>query len=328
MPEGKMTLGLSLYGFRETPKRIEATGLTLKKVIRKTDRPVRLVPTKGLEISTPQVIHNKLTGPNGWELVFVKSGDKTIVAQTVKVQDIESYTLRDRSRPKRDARVGMLPPKLAQMIINLSVGQLPESSLSSICEIPAGEKIPRPSLPFVVLDPFCGTGVLLQEAALMGYTVYGTDLEPRMIEYTKANLEWLDEGFGLNTSETRLEASDATNHVWRNPIHFVAAETYLGKPFTSRPSGEVLAQTMTDCNAIIKKFLKNVGSQVDSGTRFCLAVPAWQIAKDRFKFLPLIDQIEDLGYNRVSFEHARDEDLLYYREDQIVARHLIVLIKR
>src|SRR3954447_17651675 len=36
MPEGKMQLGLSLYGFNETPNRIEATGLSLKKVIRKT----------------------------------------------------------------------------------------------------------------------------------------------------------------------------------------------------------------------------------------------------------------------------------------------------
>src|SRR5665213_968308 len=44
MPEGKMRLGLSLYGFNETPKRIEATGHGLKKAIRKTGRSVRLVP--------------------------------------------------------------------------------------------------------------------------------------------------------------------------------------------------------------------------------------------------------------------------------------------
>ncbi|HMH30995.1 MAG TPA: hypothetical protein VK534_00780, partial [Methylomirabilota bacterium] len=154
MPEGKMRLGLSLYGFKENLKRIEATGLNLKKAIRKTGRSVRLVPNKALDLNAAQIIHNQLTGPTGWELVFIRDGNKTIVGQTVKVQDIESYTRRDRERPKRDSKVGMLPPKLAQILINLSVGQLSEEKLSNICDIPAGQEIPRPVLGQIILDPF------------------------------------------------------------------------------------------------------------------------------------------------------------------------------
>lgn len=182
MPEGKMQLGLSVQGFDINIRQLEATGLSLKKAIRKTGRSVRLIPNKELELNTAQVHHNKLTGPNGWELMLVNDGEKTVIAQTVKVQDIASYTYRDRERPKRDARVGMLPPKLAQIIINLAVGRLPEDQLSNICDTPAGERLPRPKLDKVILDPFCGTGVLLQEAALMGYKPYGTDLEQRMID--------------------------------------------------------------------------------------------------------------------------------------------------
>ncbi|HEY1064174.1 MAG TPA: hypothetical protein VGE30_02630, partial [Candidatus Saccharimonadales bacterium] len=120
MPEGKMTLGLSLYDFNETVQRIEATGLTVKKAIKKTGRNVRLIPNKTHELNAAQVIHNKLTTPTGWELVFVRDNDKVYVAQTVKVQDIDAYARRDRERPARDAKVGMLPPKLAQIIINLA----------------------------------------------------------------------------------------------------------------------------------------------------------------------------------------------------------------
>src|SRR5438132_1608433 len=83
----------------------------------------------------------------------------TILAQTVKVQDIAAYAQRDQARPKRYAKVGMLPPKLAQIIINLAVGRLPDNQLASICDIPAGEQIPRPHLELTLLDPFCGTGV-------------------------------------------------------------------------------------------------------------------------------------------------------------------------
>ena len=329
LPDGKMQLGLSLYGFNESLRQIEATGLTLKKAIRKTGRSVRLTPNKTPELSSAQVYHNHLTGPTGWELVFVKHEGKTFVAQTVKVQDIDSYTLRDRGRPKRDTRVGMLPPKLAQTIINLAVGKLPEDKLESICEIPAGEVVPRPHLEKTVLDPFCGTGVVLQEAALAGYDVYGSDLEPRMVEYTKLNLAWLNANYKLEGSyDFNFEIADATTHHWQHNIDFVAAETYLGRPFTSRPSPEVLAQTAADCNLIIKKFMQNIHSQLRPGTRLCVAVPAWQTGKNVFKHLPLVDQIDALGYNRVSFEHAGSASLLYYREDQVVARELLVIVRK
>lgn len=328
MPAGKMQLGLSEIGFNVGIRQLEATGLTIKKAVRTTSRSVRLVPNKTSELNAAQVIHNHLTGLNGWELYLIKDGQQTIVAQTVKVQDIEAYTRRDRERPKRDTKVGMLPPKLAQIIINLSTGPLPEDKLSSICDIPAGAKIPRPELDQTVLDPFCGTGVVLQEALLMGYNVYGTDLEARMVEYTKANLSWLSSLYDSLPTGPRLETGDATTHTWQTPIDFVASETYLGRPFTSLPTPETLAQTISDCNLIIKKFLRNIDSQLQAGARLCLAVPAWQIRPGQFKHLPLIDQIGDLGYNRVRFEHARDTDLLYYREDQIVARELMVITRK
>ncbi len=327
MPEGKMLLGLSLYDFNETIQRIEATGLSLKKTIRKTDRPVRLVPNKTAELNSASVLHNKLTGPNGWELVFVRDGDKTHVAQTVKVQDIDAYTRRDRERPMRDTRVGMLPPKLAQIITNLAVGQLPQEKLQNICDIPAGQPVPFNVLNKTILDPFCGTGVLLQEASLMGYHVVGTDLEPRMIKYSAGNLDWLHDLYNMPELESVLEVGDATDYQWTVQPDFVACETYLGRPFTAMPSPEIINQTISECNLIIKKFLKNIHSQLAPGTRLCLAVPAWQTRPGQHKSLPLVDQIHDLGYTEASFEHAQGP-LIYSREGQIVARQLLVITRK
>lgn len=325
MPEGKMRLGLSVFGLDVTLGALEASGLNLKKAIRKTGRSVRLVPNKAPSLSTAQVIHNQLTGPTGWELVFVRDGQHTIIAQTVKVQDIAAYARRDQARPKRDAKVGMLPPKLAQIIINLAVGKLPEDQLPSICEIPAGEPLPRPQLGQSLLDPFCGTGVILQEALLMGYDGYGTDKEQRMVDYTKANLDWLAEQYQLS-GQYEVTAGDATNHHWSVAPDFVAAETYLGRPFSALPSPEVLSTTVSDCNLITKRFLQHLHSQLPDNARLCLAVPAWQVRPGEFRHLPLIDQMSDFGYNQVSFEHAGK--LIYHRPDQIVARELIVLTKQ
>lgn len=171
IPEGKIRLGLSVYGLKVSVQELNRGGLELKKVIKNAGRSVRVVPNTTLDLSSAQTLHNQMTGPTGLEIMLIANGNEILLAQVTKVQDINAYTARDQARPKRDARVGMLPPKLAQIIINLSGVQTGQT----------------------VLDPFCGTGVLLQEALLMGLDAYGTDLEPRMIEYSQANIEWLRE---------------------------------------------------------------------------------------------------------------------------------------
>ena len=319
-PEGKVKLGISVYGLKVSPAAVTAAGLTLKKALRSAGRSARTVPNVELELNTAQVQHNALDGPLGCELLCVSNGTKTIIAHTVAVQDLASYTLRDRGRPKRDARVGMLPPKLAQIILNLAVGN---------------EKRKTKNEKQTILDPFCGTGVVLQEALLMGYDVKGTDLEPRMIDYTKTNLDWLySQTPDLQPEIISLETGDATTHSWDPKIErqktknlIVACETYLGRPFTTTPTHDVLEQTVSDVNVIIKKFISNIAPQLKSGARLCLAVPAWQIAPNRFRHLPLIENLENSPLSRIHFEHVQNTDLLYYRADQIVARELLVLEK-
>lgn len=322
LPEGKMKLGLSIYGLRVSTGQVSATALELKKVIKSSGKSVRVVPNNELVLSSAQVLHNQLTGHLGWELIFLKDGDQTILAQNIAEQDIESYGARDQARPKRDAKVGMLPPKLAQTITNLAVGSVAGQPVAESCT-PGSQ----PKKDQVVLDPFCGTGVVLQEAALMGYDVYGTDLDQRMVDYSKANLDWLGENLAHAPFTYFLDQADATSYTWDSHFDFVASEAYLGRPFSATPDPKVLSEVISDVNLIIKKFLQNLAGQTKPGFRLCLAVPAWKDGKN-FKHLPLIDQISSLGYNHVSFKHVRRKDLIYFREDQVVARELLVLTRK
>ncbi|HTE21686.1 MAG TPA: hypothetical protein VK674_01450 [Candidatus Limnocylindria bacterium] len=317
---GKVRLGLSTYGLKVNIKRQNATGLTLKKVVRNPPegegRSVRVVPNVSNELNTAQVTHNQLTGPTGLELVLIHDGSRTVLAQTVAVQDIEAYAARDQKRPKRDARVGMLPPKLAQILINLAVSDA------------------DPKYGGVLLDPFCGTGVILQEASLMGFDIAGSDLDERMVGYTAGNLQWLARQPGSNIipqSEDelfcKLDVGDATSFNWKPIPNFIACETYLGRPFSSEPTPEKLREVLQDVNTIHKKFLRNVARQTKPGFRMCIAVPAWKSGSG-FRHLPTLDSLEDLGYTRVSFAHVRDEDLVYHRPGQIVARELVVLTRK
>lgn len=307
VPEGKFTLGLSVYDMPTTAASINKTNLRLKKLVRETGRSMRVVPNKTPELNSAQVLHNRLTHKGAWELLIIGNGRNTILAQTLFVQDIDAYAGRDQKRPKRDSRVGMLPPKLAQIIINLAAGETSTDSIS-------------------LIDPFCGTGVILQEAMLSGLTVTGSDIDERMVDYSRQNIKWLSQQYpNLPGKLANLLVADVRSTDWKQKFTNVASETYLGNPFTSVPSEAALKRISDEVDELLRAALLNLKNQLKPGSRLCLAVPAWQVKKGRFLHLPLLDRLPQIGYNRLSFKNVKDRDLIYYRHDQFVARELVVL---
>ncbi len=305
---GKITLGISVYENKIHSRDIQKIGITLKQNLKKSGTSLRIIPNNDQALNTATSHHNKLgLSPNKVELLIVRAGGKFYIAESTGAQNITAYARRDQERPRRDAFVGMLPPKLAQIMVNLACGQ----------------KITSDS---VVLDPFCGTGVILQESLLAGYRAYGTDLADKMIDYSVENIEWLSAKYHFDDKYI-IHQGDAMDTRWQQPIHAVACESYLGQPFSAPPSPAKLQEVKENCNHIITEFLKNLGDQIEPGTPLCVAVPAWRDKSGQFTHLPLIATIARLGYKPHEFVHVGQNDLLYYRDDQVVARELLVLTK-
>ncbi len=333
--DGKITLGISAYGFDVSARDVQKIGIILKSNLKKHAVSLRLIPNAEPALNTATSHHNKLgLSPNKVELLIIHSeSGGIIVAESCGTQNITALARRDQGRPKRDAFVGMLPPKLAMLMLNLAAGQQP-----------AGKKLR-------VLDPFCGTGVILQEAALRGYSVYGTYLSDNMIDYTRENLAWLERTHRTDTSIT-LSQADATKATWGQPIDLVVSETYLGQPFSAYPSAQKLREVQENVGRILTAFLTNIGPQLQPGTSLCLAIPAWHepptpeeakrgslggIASLSFgpgrdakgdPYALFDDMLSDLGYSRPKYAHTYNNGIYYYRPDQIVARQLLVLIKK
>jgi tRNA G10 N-methylase Trm11 len=308
--DGKITLGISAYGFDIKPSEVQKTGIVLKQKLKKSNSvSLRLIPNPDVALNTATSHHNRLgLAPNKVELLVVRARNgRVLVAESTGAQNITALALRDQGRPKRDAFVGMLPPKLAQIMLNLALpNQIPKE--------------------FKVLDPFCGTGVVLQEAMLMGCSAYGSDLAEKMIDYTQENLSWLMSTFHV-ANDINLHTGDAMDTKWRSPIDAVVCEGYLGQPFSAPPSPSKREEVRKNCNYIMSGFLKNIADQLDTGTPLCVAIPAWKDTNGTFTHLPLINDVEKLGYTRYAFKNLTNDDLLYYREDQVVARELLVLVK-
>lgn len=315
----KITLGISAYGFHIPPRDVQKTGLLLKKQLQQRGVSLRLIPNTEPALNTAASHHNKLgLLPHKIELLIVRNtSGRVIIAESIGAQNISALAARDQARPRTDAFVGMLPPKLARMMVNFT--GLPEEFDSSAAE----------NFRLCILDPFCGTGTVLQEALLNGYSVVGTDLSQKMIDYTTENLAWLRQKFRTTGEVIALQQADATTFQWKSPraINAVVCETYLGQPFSAPPRLEKLREVAGNCNHIITAFLRNIHSQLSDAAPLVLAVPAWRDRDGHFTHLPLIKHLADLGYKRIPLHHIRPEQLLYYRENQVVAREILILTK-
>ena len=306
LPEGKITLGLSDYSYSSKKyssrdiKNISRYGIKIKQALKESGRSVRLLPNSTPVISTAAAHHNGL-GLHPKKVELIKFKDAWFVS--LGAQNITAYSERDQARPARDAKVGMLPPKLAQILINLC-GRLPKDA--------------------TILDSFCGTGVVLQEALLMGYNVYGTDKDERMVRYTEKNLAWLAAKEGLEPL-LRTAQGDATSFQWAQPISAIASEIYLGPPMSEPPVDIKLKTVKQECGAILTEFLKNLSGQIQPDTPVTLAIPAWRRRDGHFERLKTVDEIEKLGYNVLN---KSEGGLLYVRDNQVVAREIIVLRKK
>ena len=185
----------------------------------------------------------------------------------------------------------------------------------------------------------------------MGYRAYGTDLSDRMVEYSEKNLKWLLES-GKESSEggtepgkasisagrpwrwagrTRpeedsfqIQQGDVTSFHWTQPIDAVACEGYLGAPMSTVPPEIKLKDQKHECGAIVLGFLKNLASQISSGTPVVIAIPAWLRNDGTYSRLEILDEVSNMGYN---VKDISREGLLYHRDDQIVARDIIILRK-
>ncbi|MBQ9403163.1 methyltransferase domain-containing protein [Candidatus Saccharibacteria bacterium] len=294
----KYIIGVSDYSKGASARKSQALALKLKRVLKKYGMSARVLDNKSAELSTATVYHNQLgEKPGHYELIKINNDWYVGIG----VQNINAYRDRDQNRPARDAKNGMLPPKLAQILINLC-GPLKSGA--------------------TVLDPFCGTGVVLQEAILMGRRGYGTDASERIVGFAKKNLEWLGKG------EFKLDVGDAQDFKWEQPIDAVAFEGYLGPPMSQPPADIKMKSVVADIYPLYYHTLRNLSSQLESGTPVVMALPAWFRPDGHYRRLNILDEVDKLGYNVIKYTNTSQEDLLYFRDGQVVAREIIVLRKK
>ena len=311
--ETNLDFGLSLYDMGAEPARARMFGkwlkplsLELKKELKASGLSVRAVLAEGLALSSVQVDKNKLVG-KGAEFLILAGPRTTWLARTIAVQAFEDFSERDFGRPKADAKSGMLPPKLARMMVNIAAGPLTET----------------------LLDPFCGSGTVLNEAATLGYRdIIGSDISEKAVSDTKANFAWLARKRGL---KVRFNAfvSDVKNlpeKIEPGSVSTIVCEPYLGPPLKGGESDQKIHFEYLELMGLYRRAFDAFSKILKPGGKVVFVFPFFGN-----KHVNILRELEDYGFRAegllpglaVTALNARSSTgLVYKRPDQRVGRDI------
>ena len=311
---GKINFSVSTLSFKD-PKQINIKQLLnfSKKVLKSLGLNSRFV-NKNFQNTKPSTIFKARVLEKGIDINVIQGNQQIFLGETVSIQNIDNYSKRDYDKPKRDALVGMMPPKLAQIMVNL-----------------AGTNTKS------IYDPFCGCGTILIEGLLMNKDVVASDIDQKMIDYTKENLEWTGREF-YTKNPFRLFTKDArflTKENLPERIDAVVTEGYLGKPVSRLPSPEDRQKIFRELANLHLNWLRAINPITPKTCKVIMCVTAFKIdsQKHNFKhpknnfrtqaydYLPKFNELaREAGY-KVTASH------IYDRPDQIIAREIKVLEK-
>ncbi|MEI8232327.1 MAG: hypothetical protein WCG44_01150 [bacterium] len=270
--------------------------IRIKKAV-SVSRPVRFVSMDTDEHELLMLSHQHVA-----EFNLIAQDKKIIIAKTVWIYDAEDWVSRDRSKPYRDIKRGMLPPKVARIMVNLAT---------------------RGQSGLTLADPFCGTGTVLSEAIMVGNNVIGGDTNPEAIPGTKSNLEWILSTPGINQATYDLYLADATHfdEVVKS-VDCIATEPYMGPLLDERnPSSlEKIKNIAKGLDKLYRGAFKAFYRVLPVGGRVVMSIPTFHVYN---RIIPTIslDSLSSLGYNHIS-------EVGYAKPGAAVVRNITILEKK
>ncbi len=308
--EGKFKFGISQYGKKRMidPGKV---GMEIKNTLKDRNISSRMVTGRDKNLSSVIVEQNKLIG-RGVEVVLMKKDGEILIGETLAVQPFKELSRRDYGRPARDDYSGMLPPKLAQIMINLG-----------------GRGNKR------IFDPFCGSGTVLSEALLMGYRdILGNDISSKAVKDTAQNLKWTTEKYNIpdyNLSLFNRDASEASEFIEKDYPDLIVTETYLGPSrgrINVQKTAPQLSSLYSKCLAELAKILKKKGRIVMAWPIFYPENPDKRTFLNpdisELKIIPPLPSELKIESNTQSPERR---SIVYGRANQKVWREIIILKK-
>jgi len=301
---------ISIFGKQSN---LKTTLIWTKKFLKEKDVSSRFVNQDFSNMSSAIINGEKLV--EKWsDFTIINTWDVIYLGQTIWVQDIEAYSKRDYGK-SRDMQIWMLPPKLSQIMINISYPH-PPSGTSPLQE---EEK------QFTIYDPFCGLGTILIESQHMwNKDVYGSDFNPEMIEASLKNT-WSKNIFLFDARDM------AENDIFKNNIDAIVTEWFLWEIMTKKNiSHERIDIQRNNLSKLYEKCFSGLQSAWFDGN-IVISFPFWEIDKKYFYFTEIYEilekycEIQSIFPENIDLSPTKSWSLLYKRDSQLVWREIFKL---
>lgn len=305
---GKFKFGISCYDVKTIKEK--GLGLDIKRSLQEEGINCRWVTSSEATLSSVVVEQNNLTS-KGIEIILIETNNKILIGQTLAVQPFKELSFRDYGRPARDDLSGMIPPKLAQIMINLA-NINPDKT---------------------ILDPFCGSGTILTEAMLMGYkNLIGSDISEKAINATKININWIKNNYQLSITNYKLfntSAMQISKYVQPKSIDAIITEPYLGPQ-----RGKIeIKQVLEELNNLYSKALIEFDKILKSDGCIVMIWPIFCLHQKQNHINPLLNNFKIINplplelFNNKKIKLTDRNTIIYGRPNQIVWREIVVLKK-
>lgn len=192
-----------------------------------------------------------LLHPPNAEILAAFTSTKLYLAKSIAVYDSMLQQFRDDSRPFISSEIST-SPKVCRTLLTLA-GARPGDT---------------------VLDPFCGTGTVLMEAALLGMKCIGLDLDGNAVEGTQANLKWLGRELGshIDFKVVKGDARDS-NNIIKDQIDAIAFEPHLGPVYKSKPERDEALEVLNSLTDLYRDTLKALTQILRPDGRIAMTIP-------------------------------------------------------
>lgn len=188
------------------------------------------------------------------------SGKKFYLGKTLFAHNPFEFRKRDLKRPAQRT-IYSIPPRLCRIMINLSG-----------CK--SG----------TLLDPFCGIGSILQEAALMGFEVHGVDADKDCVSGCIKNLSWLEKEYKIRIGDIwkKILVGDARNlekYFPENSVDAIVTEPYLGPPLKEKPSAAEAKRILDEIAPLYEISIASMVKVLKPGKRIVIVAPCFKTEK-------------------------------------------------
>jgi len=208
---------------------------------------------------------------NGFEILLVKISDNYFIGNTLEVIDNKEFIKRDLARPVQDSRIS-ISPKMARILVNLT-------GLNSNGTI---------------LDPFCGIGTILQEAAILGLDIYGSDIDKNRVAESIRNMKWLSLNYNLmlkNISDNFFSIDVCQlSSKFNIKVDGIVTEPILLPPLKNYPEEEESKKMLQKSSVIYENAIREIAKVLKKGCRLILVVPQI-ITKNKSKISLILEDV-------------------------------------